>query len=146
MGKTSNLFKKTGDTKGKFLASLGVIKEGNIHDQTEEEIKKRWKDYTRELYKKGLSDLDNHNGVVASLEPTILEYEGKWALGNITTNKASVGDGIPAELFKILKKKMMLIKSCTQYVSKFGKLNSGHRTGKGQFPFQSQEGRDQRMF
>ena len=105
MGKTSNLFKKTGDTKGKFLASLGVIKEGNIHDQTEEEIKKRWKEYTRELYKKGLSDLDNHNGVVASLEPTILEYEGKWALGNITTNKASVGDGIPAELFKILKKK-----------------------------------------
>ena len=103
MGKTSNLFKKTGDTKGKFLASLGVIKEGTIHDQTEEEIKKRWKEYTRELYKKGLSDLDNHNGVVASLEPTILEYEGKWALGNITTNKASVGDGIPAELFQILK-------------------------------------------
>ena len=104
MGKTSDLFKKTGDTKGTFHASLGVIKDGNINDQTEaEEIKKRWKEYTRELYKKGFSDLDNHNGVVAFLEPDILEYEGKWALGNITTNKASVGDGIPDELFKILK-------------------------------------------
>ena len=104
MGKTRDLFKKTGDTKGTFHASLGVIKDGNINDQTEvEEIKKRWKEYTRELYKKGFSDLDNHNGVVAFLEPDILEYEGKWALGNITTNKASVGDGIPAELFKILK-------------------------------------------
>ena len=78
MGKTSDLFKKTGDTKGTFHASLGMIKDGNTNDQTEvEEIKKRWKEYTGELYKKGLSDLDNHNAVVAFLEPDILEYEVK---------------------------------------------------------------------
>jgi len=74
--------------------------------------------------------------VITQLEPDILEYEVKWALGSITTNKASGADGIPVELFQILK--MMLLKCCTQYVSKFGKLSSGHRTGKGQFSFQSQ--------
>ena len=88
-------------------------------------------EYT-ELYKKDLNDLDNHDGVITHPEPDILECEVKWALGSITTNKTSGDDGIPAELF------LMLLKCCTQYVSKFGKLNRGHRTGKGQFSFQSQ--------
>ena len=101
-----------------------------------EEIKKRWQEYTEELYKKGLNDLDNHSGVVTYLEPDILECEDQWALGNITTNKASGGDGIPAELFQILKDDTM--KLLPSYASKFGKLSSGHRTGKGQFSFHSQ--------
>ena len=87
-------------------------------------------------YKKDLHNPDNHNGVITHLEPDILECEVKWPLGSITTNKASGGDGIPGELFQILK--MMLWKCCTQYASKFGKLSSGHRTGKGQFSFQPQ--------
>ena len=107
-------------------------------DLTEaEDIKKRWQEYTEEQYKKGLNDLDNHSGLIIHLEPDILECEVKWALGSITTNKASEGDGIPVELFQILK--TMLLKCCTQHVSKFGKLNSGRRTAKGQFSFQSQE-------
>ena len=81
-------------------------------------------------------DSDNHNGVIADLEPDVLECEVKWALGSITTNKASGGDGIPVELFQILKDDA--VKCCTQYASKFGKLSSGHRTVKGQFSFQSQ--------
>ena len=84
---------------------------------------------------KDLRDPDNHNGVIAHLEPDILEFKVKWALGSITTNKASGGDGIPVDLFQILKDDA--VKVCTQYASKFGKLSSGHRTGKGQFPFQS---------
>ena len=87
--------------------------------------------------KKDLHDPDNHNGVITDIEPDILECEVKWTLGNITTNKANGGDGIPAELFQILIQKMMLLKCCTQYASKFGKLSSGHRSGKGQFSFQS---------
>ena len=86
--------------------------------------------------KKVLNDLDNHDGVVTHLEPDILECEVKWASGSITKNKASGGDGIPAELLKILK--YIPLKCCTQYVSKFGKLSSGHRTGKCQFSFQFQ--------
>ena len=106
-------------------------------DLTEaEDIKKRWQEYTEELYRKDLHDQDNHDAMITHLEPDILECEVKWALGSITTNKASGGDGIPVELFQILK--MMLLKCCTQYASKFGKLSSGHRTGKGQFSFQSQ--------
>ena len=106
-------------------------------DLTEaEDIKKRWQEYTEELYKKDLHDPDNHNGMITHLEPNILECELKWALGSITTNKDSGGDGIPAELFQILKDDAM--KVLTQYVSKFGKLSSSHRTGKGQFSFQSQ--------
>ena len=101
-----------------------------------EEIKKRWQEYTEDLYKKALNDPDNHDGVVTHPEPDILEWEVKWALGSITTNKASGGDGIPAELFQILT--YDAVKSCSQYASKFGKLSSGHRTGKGQFSFQSQ--------
>ena len=98
-------------------------------------IKKRWQEYT-ELYKKDLHDPDNRNGVITHLEPDILDCKVKWALGNITMNIASGGDRIPVELFQILKDEAM--KCCTQYPSKFGKLSSGHRTGKGQFSFQSQ--------
>ena len=82
-----------------------------------------------------MNDPDNHNGVITHLEPDILECDVKWDLGSITMTKASGGDGIPVELFQILK--MMLLKCCIQYASKFGKLSSGHRTGKGQFSFQS---------
>ena len=104
MGKTSNLFKKIRDTKGIFHAKMGSIKDRNGRDLTEaEDIKKRWQEYTEELYKKDLHDPDNHDGVITHLEPDILECEVKWALESITTNKASGGDGIPAELFQILK-------------------------------------------
>ena len=95
MGKTSELFKKIRDTKGTFHAKMGTIKDRNGKDLTEtEDIKKSWQEYM-ELYKKGLNDLDNHNGVVTHLEPDILECEVKWVLGSITMNKASGGDGIP---------------------------------------------------
>uniref|UniRef100_A0A4W2H271 Endonuclease/exonuclease/phosphatase domain-containing protein n=1 Tax=Bos indicus x Bos taurus TaxID=30522 RepID=A0A4W2H271_BOBOX len=104
MGKTRNLFKKIRDTKGIFHAKMGLIKDRNGMDLTEaEDIKQRWQEYTEELYKKDLPDLDNHDGVITHLEPDILECEVKWALGSITTNKASGGDGIPVELFQILK-------------------------------------------
>ena len=91
----------------------------------------------RRTVQKVLNDLDNHDGVISHPEPDILEYEVKWDLGSITTNKASGGDGIPAELFQILKK-VLLFKCCTHYSSTFGKLKSGHRTGKFQFSFQFQ--------
>ena len=102
MGKTRDLFKKTGDTKGTFHAKMGTIN-GSMDLTKAEDIKKGWQEYTEELYKKGLNDLDNHNGVVTHLESDILECEVKCALGKITTNKASGGDGSPAELFEILK-------------------------------------------
>ena len=92
------------DTKGTFHAKMGTIKDRNGMDLTEaEDIKKRSREYTEELYRKGLNDPDNHNGLITHLQPDILECEVKWALGSITTNKASGGDGIPAELFQILK-------------------------------------------
>ena len=101
------------------------------------DIKKRWQEYTEELsQKKDLHHPDNHDGVITHLESDFLECEVKWALGNITMNKASGGDGIPVELFQILKDDA--VKVLPQYASKFGKLSSGHRTGKGQFSFQSQ--------
>ena len=104
MGKTRDLFKKMRDTKGTFQAKTGSIKDRNGMDLTEaEDIKKRWQEYTEELYKKDLQDQDNHNGVMTHLEPDILECEVKWALGSITTNKASGSDRIPAEPFQILK-------------------------------------------
>ena len=104
MGKTRNLSRKIRDTKGTFHARIGMIKDKNGKDQTKaKEIKKTWQEYTKELYKKALQDPDNHNGVVTHLEPDILECEVKWALENITTNKASGGYGIPVELFQILK-------------------------------------------
>ena len=104
MGKTRNLFKKIRDTKGTFNAKMGTIKGRNGMDLTEaEDIKKRWQEYTEGLYKKDLHDPDNHNGVITHLEPDILECEVKWALERITTNKASGGDGIPVDLFQIIK-------------------------------------------
>ena len=104
MGKTRDLIKKFRDTKGTFHAKMGSIKDRNAMDVTEaEDIKKRWQEYTEELYKKYLHEPDNHNGVITHLEPDILECEVKWALESITTSKASGGDGIPVELFQILK-------------------------------------------
>jgi len=102
MGKTRDLFMKIRDIKGTFHAKMGLIKDRNGMDLTEaEDIKKRWQEYT-ELYKKDLYDPDNHAGVITYLEPDILEWEVKWASGNITMNKASQGDGIPVELFKMM--------------------------------------------
>ena len=98
VGKTSDLFKKIRDTKRTFHAKMGTIKEGNNMDLTEAgDIKKRWQEYTEELYKKDLHDPDNHNGVITHLEPGILECEVKWALESITMNKANGDDGIPVE-------------------------------------------------
>ena len=103
MGKTRDLFKKIRDTKGTFHAKMGSIKYRNGMDLKEaEDIKKRWQEYTEELYKKDLHDPDNHNGVSTHLEPDILECEDKWALESITMNKASGGDGIPVELFQMM--------------------------------------------
>ena len=104
MGKTRDLFKKIRDTKETVHAKLGTINDTNGMNITEaEDRKKRWQEYTEELYKKDLNGPDNHNGVITYLEPDILECEVKWALGSITKNKASGGDGILAELFQILK-------------------------------------------
>ena len=104
MGKTRALFKKIRDTKETFHAKMGTIKVRNGMDLTEaEDIKKRWQEDTEELYKKDLHNPDNHDGVITHLEPDVLECEVKWALGSITTNKASGGDGIPVELFQIQK-------------------------------------------
>ena len=104
MGKTRDLFKKTRHTKGTFHAKMGTKKDRNGKDLTEaEDIKQRCQEYTEKLYKKDLHDPDNHDGVITGLEPGILAGEVKWALGSITMNKASGGDGIPAELFQILK-------------------------------------------
>ena len=103
-GKTRDLFKKIKETKGKFYTKMGTIKGRNGRDLTEaEDIKKRWQEYTEELYKKDLHDPDNHDGAITHLEPDILECEVKWALGSITMNKASRGDGISVELYQILK-------------------------------------------
>ena len=104
MGKTRDLFNEIRDTKGTFHAKMGSIKDRKGRDLTEaEDIKKRWQEYTEKLYKKDLQDPDNHNGGITHLEPDILECEVKWALGSISMNKASGGDGIPVELFQILK-------------------------------------------
>ena len=136
MGKTRDLFKKIRDTKGTYHAKMGTIKDRNGMDLTEaEDIKKKWQEYT-ELYQKNLHEPDNHNGVITHLEPNILECEVKWALGSITMNKASGGDRIPVELFQILKDDAVKVLHSIYY--KFGKLSSGHRTGKSQFSSQSQ--------
>ena len=120
MGKTRYFFKKTRDTKRTFYAKTGSIKDRDGRDLTEaEDIKKRWQGYTEELYKKDLHYQDNHNGVITHLEPDILESEVKWALGSITTNKASGGDGIPVELFQILKDDVVkLLHSICQQIGK----------------------------
>ncbi|XP_055286219.1 uncharacterized protein LOC129558805 [Moschus berezovskii] len=110
MGKTRDLFKKIRDTKGTFHAKIGLIKDRNCMDLTEaEDIRKRWQEYAEELYKKDLHDQDNRDGVITNLEPDILECEVKWALESITANKASGGDGIPVELFQILKDDAMKV-------------------------------------
>ena len=112
---------------------MGTIKDRNSKDLTEAvEIKKKWQEYTEELYKKGLNNLDNHVGVVTHLKPDILECEVKWALGSITTKLVEVME-FQLSYFKSLK--MMLFNCCTQHASKFGKLSSGHRTGQDQFSF-----------
>ena len=104
MGKTRDLFKKIRDTKGTFHAKMSTIKDRNCMDLTEsEDIKKRWQEYTEDLYKKDLHDPDNHNGVITHLESDILECKVKWTLRSIIVNKASGDDGIPVELFQILK-------------------------------------------
>ena len=104
MGNMRDLFKKIRDTKGIFHAKMGTVKDRNGMDLTEaEHIKKRWQEYTEALYKKDLHDPDNHNGVITHLEPDILECKVKWSLGAITMNEASRSDGIPVELFQILK-------------------------------------------
>ena len=110
MGKTRDLLKKIRDTKGTFHAKMGSVKDRSGMDLTEaEDIKKRWQEYTEELYKKDLYDPDNHDGVITHLEPDILECEVKWALGSITENKASGGDGIPIELVQILKDNVKML-------------------------------------
>ena len=134
MGKTRGLFKKIRDTKGRFHAKMGSIKDRNGMDITEaEDIKKRWQEYTEELYKKDLHGPDNHNGVITHLEPDILECEVKWALESITTNKASGDNGIPVELSQILKDDA--VKVLHSICIKLGKLSSGHGTGRDQFSF-----------
>ena len=125
------------ELKATFQAKMGMIKDRHGIDLTEAEyIKKRWQQYTEELYKKDLHNPDNHDGLMTHLEPDILECEIKWALESITTNKATKVMEFQLSSFKSWK--MMLWKCCTPYTSKFGKLSSGHRTGKGQFSFQSQ--------
>ena len=103
MGKSRDLFKKIRDTKGKFHVKMGSRKDRNGMEAEAEDVNKRWPEYTEELYKKDLHNPDNHDGVITNLEPDILECEVKWALQSITSNKASGGDGIPVELFQILK-------------------------------------------
>ena len=118
MGKTRDLFKKIRDTKGTFHAKMGSIQDRNGMDLTEaEDIKKRWQEYTEELYK-NLHDPYNHDGVITDLEPDILEYEVKWALESITMNKAPEGDGIPVELFQILKDDAVKVSSICQQMWK----------------------------
>ena len=136
-GKTRDLFNKIVDIKGIFHTWMGMIKGKNGKDLTEvEEIKNKWQEYTKELYKKGLNVPDNHNGMVTHLESDMLECKVKWALGNITMNKPNGDNRIPAELFKTLKDDAMrVLHSLCQQI---GKFTSGHRTRKGQFSFQSQ--------
>ena len=137
MGKTRDLFKKIKDIKGTFHSKIGSIKDRNAMDLREaEDSKKRWQEYTEELCKTDLHDQDNHDGVITHLQPDILECEAKWALESISMNKASGDDGIPVELFQILKDDA--VKVLHSMCQKLGKLSSGHRTGKGQFSFQSQ--------
>ena len=110
MGKTRDLFEKIRDTKGTFHGKMDLIKDRNGLDLTEaEDIKKRWQEYTKELYEKDLHDQDKHNGVTTHLDPDILECEVKWALESITTNKAGGGDGIAVELFQILKDDAVIV-------------------------------------
>ena len=145
MRKTRNLIKKITDTKGTFHEKMGTKKDRNCMDLTEaEDVKKRWQEYTEELYKKYLHDPDNHDGMITHLEPDILECEVNWALGSITTNKASGGDRISVELFQILKDDAVkVLHSICQQI-----WNSAVATGleKVSFPSNPKEGKCQRMF
>ena len=132
MGKTRDCFNKIRDNKGIFHTKMGTIKDRNGMDLTEAEDIKRWQEYT-ELYNKYLHDTDNHNGMNTHPEPDILECEVKWALGSITMNKTSGDDGIPVELFQILKDDA--VKVLHSICQQIWKISSGHRTGKGQFSF-----------
>ena len=138
MGKTRDL-KKISASKDTFHAKMGPINDRNCLDLTEaEDTKKRWQEYTEELYKKDLHDEDNHDGVITHLEPDILECEVKWTSGSITINKASGGDGIPVELFQILKDDTVkVVHSICQQIWKTQQWLQ-QWTGKGQFSFQSQ--------
>ena len=137
LGKTRDLFKRIRDTKGTFHAKMGSIKDRNGMDLKEaEDTKKRWQEYTEELYKKDFPDPDNHNGVITDLEPDILECEVKWALESITMNKVSGGDGIPVELFQILKEDA--VKVLHSICQKIWKTQQWPQDWKGQFSFQSQ--------
>ena len=139
MGKTRDLFKKIRDSNGTFHEKMGQIKDRNGRDLIEaEDIKKRWQEYPEELYKKGLNDLENHDGVVTHLKPDILVCEVKWTLGRITLNKASGGDGIPAEVFKILKHDA--VKVLHLICQQIWKNSNGHRTGKICFHSNPKEG------
>ena len=144
MRKTRDLFKKIRDTKGTFHAKMGTIKDRNGPNRSKR-YKKRWQEYTEELYKKDLYDPNKHNGVITNLEPDILKCAVKWALRSVTTNKASGGDGIPAELFQILKDDAVkVLHSICQH---FGKLSSGHRPlHKVSFHCNPKERQCQRMF
>ena len=145
MEKTRALFKKIRDTKGTFHVKMDTIKDRNGMDLREaEDIKKRWQEYTEDLYKNGLNDPDNCDGVVTHLEPVTLEYEVMWASGSITTDKASRGDGISAELFQILKNDAVkVLHSICQQISK-----TAGATGLEKVSFHSnpKEGQCQRMF
>ena len=145
MGKIRDLFKKIRDTKGIFHAKMGSIKEKNDIDLTGAENIKRWQEYTEEIHKKDLHDPDNHNGVIIHLEPDILECEVKWALENITMNRASGGDGIPVELFQILKDDAVKV---LQSIMPTNLENSAVATGLEKVSFHSnyKERQCQRMF
>ena len=137
MGKTRDLFKKIRGNKGTFHAKMGSIKDRNGTDLTErEDIKKRWQEYTEEPCKKYLHDPDNHDGVITHLEPDILKCEVKWALGSITTNKASGGGGIPVELFQVLKDDA--VKVVHSVCQQIWKTQQWPQDWKSQFSFQSQ--------
>ena len=136
MGKTRDLFKKIRDSKGTFHAKMGSIKDRHDMDLIEaEDIKKRWQEYTK-LYKKDLHDPNNHDGVINHLEPDILECEVKWALGSITMNKASRGDGNSVELFQILKDDA--VKVLHSRCQQIWKTQQWPQDWKGQFSFESQ--------
>ena len=137
MGKTGDLFKKIRDTKGKFHAKMGTIKDRNIMNLTEAEDIEKWQEYTEELYKKDTHDPDDHKGVITHLEPDILECEVKWALGSITMNKASGGDGIPVELFQILKDDA--VKVLHSIDQQTWKTQQWPQDWKSQFSFQPQK-------
>ena len=137
MRKTRDHFKKIRDTKGTFHSKMSTIKDRKCTGLTEaEDIRKRWQEYKEELYKEDLNDSSNYDGVITHLEPDILGWEVKWALGSIIMNKGRRVDGIPVELFQILKDNA--VKVLQQYARKFGKLSRAQRMGKGQFSFQSQ--------